>query len=200
MAQNQSGNQWNSTLKRRTPLKPKSGIKRPFNSAKKSPKVRAKLFSTPKAKAPLKKVSKKHKRALEKTYYPQQGRFLKFPENRYCWICIGRSLGATRSEIRGIMLLRTYQSDTILSNAGAIITPSREVHHYAGRIGRLLDFMPYFIPECRECREWPHQHLREARELDLIASRTAYDAFPENAVELWDTYKKESSYDTKIAT
>lgn len=186
---------WNSTLRRHKKPKKHSNLKRVAWT--RSKKIHNKEpYTFPKAKdhrPEMKRISKKQKRALTKRYFPVQTEFLKRPENRVCWICIGRSLGATRAEIREIMDRTPYEAFKILENSGAVITGATEVHHYAGRIGRLLDFVPYFVPECRGCRQWPHDNLRQARALDLVAPASAYNVFPENAAELWEEYKKRSS-------
>lgn len=189
MAKNE-GKIWGSSLKRKTPMK-RTPFKRP---AARDDHYRNKARSTlNRQKKPLAKVSKKHEKQLRKAYYPAQGQFLKLPENRFCYICLARSLDASRAEVRAIMLMPVYDGNRLLEAARATMTNATEVHHWAGRIGRLLDFVPYFVPECRECREWPHVHLKAARELDLIASRTRYDVFPLDAEDLWAEYEKTAS-------
>lgn len=189
MAKNE-GKIWGSSLQRKTPMK-RTPFKRP---ASRDDHYRHKARSTVNRQAkPLAKVSKKHAKQLRTAYYPAQSKFLKLPENRLCYLCLARSLNATRAEVRAIMLQPTYEANRLLEAARATMTDASEVHHYAGRIGRLLDFAPFFIPECRGCREWPHVHLKAARELDLIAPRSAYDVFPAHAEELWAEYRKTAS-------
>lgn len=132
-----------------------------------------------KRKTGLAAKSKKLQRKLVKDYYPAQKLFLKQPENCFCWICIGRTTGATRSEIRAIFENPDWRTQLQLS--GARLTPSSEAHHYRGRCGRLLDFEPFFVASCKGCREWPHAHAREARALDLLAPASLYNVFPSSS-------------------
>lgn len=187
---------WNSTLRRNKPLKGRTPLKRQCFARTKGPKYKGMHAPAPPKRRGLKAVSKKRQKALRK-YFLSQADFLKLPENRFCWICIGRSIQANRLEIFRIMTLPHEESVHLLREAGAKCTPSQEVHHYAGRIGRLLGFAPYFVPECRGCREWPHVCGRQARELDLVASGAAFNVFPQEAESLWDEYEKSSSFKSK---
>lgn len=189
MEENTGRRVWNSTLKRRKPIesKVKNGIKRSGWIRSKTPKTKEgyqhEAKRTGQKGKGLKQISKKHKRALVKNYFPAQNAFLKLTENRFCWICLARSMNATRSEVRKIMLLPFEESTRLLLACGATANPAVEVHHWAGRIGRLLDFVPYFIPECRECQRWPHTAYKEARRLDLLAPAAQYNVFPVEMAE-----------------
>ncbi len=91
-------------------------------------------------------------KALQGVYSRVSKAFLAMPENHRCAICI----------VRGIVPPNL----------------STETHHFAGRIGRLLCYVPYFIPSCFPCREWPHQNARQARELGVLAPAPQWNVYP----------------------
>lgn len=97
-------------------------------------------------KRPMKKVSRSQRTRLQH-YYVLSTEFLKRDENRLCQIC-------TR---------RREAGENIVINAAT------EVHHFAGRNGRLLCYVPYFIASCYQCRLWPHEHPAKSREMRLLA-------------------------------
>lgn len=178
MAEEKHRKIFGSSLKRKTALKRTSCLR------SKCPKDRKKAFSnfgkkkTLKPSKKLRQCSKKRAKRLRTEYYPIHKEFLARPENRYCWICIGRSIGATRLQVREIML--GERADDVLWNSGAAMVKATEIHHHSGRRGRLLAYEPLFVASCVGCREWPHTQLKEARELDFIAQRAKYDVFPEH--------------------
>lgn len=92
-------------------------------------------------KSPLKKVSKSQRDRLKK-YYPIQAQFL--IENPVCAICL---------------LLDEPKP-----------SKATEVHHARSRNGKLLFDTSFFVPSCRNHREWPHEHPAQARELGVLAS------------------------------
>lgn len=47
---------------------------------------------------------------------------------------------------------------------------STEVHHRRGRIGSMLVNEAYFLPVCRECHRWIHDHPSEARMKGYLVS------------------------------
>lgn len=121
--------------------------------AKRAEAIKAKFW---RRKRPISKESKGHKAELAK-YRRLAARFLGLPENAWCEIC------TVRREA-GENILRNYAT---------------EVHHYAGRIGRLLCYVPYFKASCYGCRAWPHSHPKKARELRLLAPTNQYNVYPE---------------------
>lgn len=104
---------------------------------------------------PLKKVSRSHRKRLA-GYYALQQAFLRQPENRYCLICT----------------MRREHGENIL------VQLATEVHHWAGRIGRLLCYVPYFRPSCYGCRSWPHEHPKQARKWGILAPAKLWNVFP----------------------
>lgn len=106
-------------------------------------------------KRPPKKISNAKQLANDR-YYPLQREFLARPENQWCAICQARRDAGENIQVN-------------------IAT---EVHHWAGRTGRLLCYVPYFRPSCFFCRTWPHDHKRRAREIGVLAPATLYDVFP----------------------
>lgn len=110
-----------------------------------------------KRKKPLKKIAKAKRHAL-KIYYGLSAIFLAKPENKLCIICT----------------VRREHGENILINCAT------EIHHYAGRIGRLLCYVPFWKPSCRDCREWPHQNQTKAREWGLLAPAPQFNVFPDD--------------------
>lgn len=108
-----------------------------------------------KKRKPLKKISRSQ-RTRSRAYFALTAAFLERPENQHCQICVRR---------------REAGEDILLHQA-------TEVHHRRGRIGRLLTHEPEFVPSCFECRQWPHQHPRKARELGLLAPVAQWNVFP----------------------
>lgn len=97
--------------------------------------------------SPLKSASKGLK-AEQLKYRKLSAAFLALPENKWCLCCIVRREGLGENIIRN---------------------QSSEVHHWAGRIGRLLCYVPFFRAFCNACRTWPHVHPSKAREqLNLL--------------------------------
>lgn len=110
-----------------------------------------------KVRKPLKKVSRSKRKALSQ-YYPLNDEFLARPENKFCLICI----------------VRREHGENIL------IQLATEVHHWGSRNGRLLCYVPWFRPSCRSCREWPHAHPKQAREMGLLAPASIWGVYPED--------------------
>lgn len=54
-----------------------------------------------------------------------------------------------------------------------------DVHHQRGKVGRLLCDTRFFLPVCRGCHDWIHQHPNRARELGLIAPASEWEVYPE---------------------
>lgn len=100
---------------------------------------------------PFKKITKSHRKKL-RTYFAVSSDFLALPENEWCLIC--RKL--------------------------AYEFPGRatEVHHFRGRIGRLLTDTRFFIPSCRAHRDFPHAEPALARSLGLLASPVEWNVYP----------------------
>lgn len=105
--------------------------------------------------APLKRESKSHKAELAK-YRKLAAVFLAQPENSWCICCT----------------VRREHGENIVRN------PAVEIHHFAGRIGRLLCYVPYFRAFCNACRTWPHEHPSLARELNLLVPASLWNCFP----------------------
>lgn len=108
-------------------------------------------------KKPMKKIARSRRRAMAE-YFALSTKFLLRPENALCLIC----------------KVRREHGEDIL------IQPATEVHHWAGRIGRLLCYVPFFRPSCRGCREWPHQHVATAREWGLLSPPAQWNVFPKD--------------------
>lgn len=105
---------------------------------------------------PLAKMSKGLKAETAK-YRKLSAEFLARPENTWCLCC------TLRRETLGGNILRNQ---------------SCEIHHWAGRIGRLLCYVPYFRAFCYRCRTFPHSNPKLARELNLLAPAHLWNVFP----------------------
>lgn len=106
--------------------------------------------------SPIRKVSKGLK-AEQAKYRKLAAVFLAQPENMWCICCT---------------LRREKLGENILRNQAT------EIHHWAGRIGRLLCYVPFFRAFCRDCRTWPHAHPSKARDLNLLAPAHRWNVFP----------------------
>lgn len=91
---------------------------------------------------PLKKISRSQRERL-KRYFAIRNEWLSLPENAVCAICLVRGMNPA---------------------------PATECHHSRGRAGKLLFDTRFWRSSCRNCREWPHENPREARELGILAS------------------------------
>lgn len=111
------------------------------------------------------KISKSLK-AEQAKYAKLSKEFLARPENRFCVICIAR-----RDEL----------GEKILLN------PASEIHHYAGRIGRLLCYIPFWKPSCLRCRPWPHDNKALARSVGMLCPSHEYNVFPGEKLRLTDS-------------
>lgn len=116
---------------------------------------------TPLKRTPLRRVSK-GLAAEQRKYRKIEAKFLAQPENKWCICCTIR---------------REKLGENILRNQAT------EIHHWAGRIGRLLCYVPYFRAFCFRCRSWPHDHPKLARELGLLAPARLWNVFPGNGTE-----------------
>jgi hypothetical protein len=106
-------------------------------------------------KKPLKKIARSRRRVMQK-YFAISTAFLLRPENALCLIC----------------QVRREHGENILINCAT------EIHHWAGRIGRLLCYVPFFRASCRSCRDWPHENKEKARAWGLLAPITQWNVFP----------------------
>lgn len=105
---------------------------------------------------PIKKVSRSLRERL-KVYQFLAAQFLALPENKLCLICT----------------VRREHGENIVINCAT------EIHHLAGRIKRLLCYVPFFRASCFPCRTWPHDYPAQAREWGLLAPATQWNRFPD---------------------
>lgn len=108
--------------------------------------------------SPLKRVGKAHKAELAK-YNASAKAFFAEPGNDVCHICVK---------------LREDGDDILLR-------PAAERHHRFGRIGRLLNWRPGWMPSCRGHRTWPHDHPSRARQLGILCEAKDWNVFPAGA-------------------
>jgi len=115
---------------------------------------------------PLRKVSRSKRRAY-RAYTALASAFLNRPEARFCLIC----------------MMRAGHGENIPINRAT------EIHHWAGRIGRLLCYVPYFRSSCFNCRMWPHDHPKEARGMGFTRTGNAVECVSRRRViEIWPLY------------
>ena len=50
-----------------------------------------------------------------------------------------------------------------------------EIHHSAGRTGRLLNDETHFVAVCRSCHNWIHENIQQAREAGWIAQKGGWN-------------------------
>lgn len=94
----------------------------------------------PKKNQPIKKQSDKRKKENQ-TYLNKRKEFLLLPENKYC------------------------KAAKVLFNE---IHQATEIHHLAGRKGKLLNYIPYWLPVCRKSHNWIHDNPDKSYELGLL--------------------------------
>lgn len=111
---------------------------------------------------PLRRVSKGLK-AEQAKYRKVSAIFLALPENKWCICCT---------------LRREKLSENILRNQAV------EIHHWAGRIGRLLCFVPFFRAFCNACRRWPHDNPEKARTPEPPRPGPAVECFSRKVLTL----------------
>lgn len=54
----------------------------------------------------------------------------------------------------------------------------RELHHWAGRNGALLYYVPYFRCACRKCHDWIHNNVKAAQKAGWIAPAGVWGRMP----------------------
>lgn len=121
------------------------------------PALREQVRQTSLKRSSIEKVSKGLK-AEKAKYRKLSAVFLARPENTWCICCT---------------LRRERLGENILRNQAT------EIHHWAGRIGRLLCYVPFFRAFCNACRSWPHDHPSKARKLNLLAPAQLWNVFPD---------------------
>lgn len=53
-----------------------------------------------------------------------------------------------------------------------------DLHHKRGRIKGLLLDKRFWIPVCRDCHDWIHQHPKLARSYGLLATASEWNTVP----------------------
>lgn len=147
---------------KRTPLKHRVSLRDSYRK-----KIKEQFCSRPihfrkgngriERRSPLKKIAKSRRRQMAE-YFALSTAFLLKPENGLCAICT----------------VRREHGENIL------VQIATEIHHFAGRIGRLLCYVPFFKPSCRGCRSWPHDNPEKARAWGLLASPARWNVMPGN--------------------
>lgn len=93
---------------------------------------------------PIKQISDKRRRESY-LYAKKRKTFLALPENKYCPVA-----KAIFNEVK----------------------LAREVHHKAGRKGKLLNYVPYWLAVSRKGHNWIHANPKEAYKLDFLIRST----------------------------
>lgn len=143
-------------MTRKTPLRPK----KPWRPQRK-----------PMAKGKGLKPRTVERRREETVYYSLKRSYVERPGNRHCAVCLCLALARPWPEVKADVMGGALNPD-------ALARRSTEVHHFRGRIGRLLCDTRFFIGTCRAHREWPHENARQARALVLLAPSSEWEVFP----------------------
>jgi hypothetical protein len=108
-----------------------------------------------KAVKPIKKASDKRKR--ESYLYTQKKNiFLALPENKYCPVA--------EAVYQGKIPANQFQDSELVFNcSGYFLT--NQVHHKAGRKGKLLNYVPYWLAVCQFGHDWIHANPEQAYKL-----------------------------------
>lgn len=148
-------NAWNSTLRRKKPLRSRKPWRPPERKA----------------------INRRSKtRAVQESGYADICReYRRKPYNAVCGVCIARGTGLPWSEAKRILIA---EGAGAIARLGGVITEATENHHSRGRIGRLLCDTRFFISACKTCHDWTHANGRRARELELMAGARDWNVFP----------------------
>lgn len=57
---------------------------------------------------------------------------------------------------------------------------STEIHHFRGKLHRLLNDSRFFLAVCRECHDFIHDNGYAARRLGLLAPISEFNVYPED--------------------
>ncbi len=148
-------------LRRKTPLRAKSGFKTKMTSRVIGQKDGFYLIehsipypgvpSFKKPRKPMRRVAKRKvsERAL---YVKERAQYLK--ENPVCMACV---IVKKHSLTPGFAKIST----------GVLVAGSEDIHHKAGRLGPLLRDQRHWLAICRECHDWIHANGAAARKLGL---------------------------------
>ena len=102
---------------------------------------------------PIKQYSEKRKNESYK-YTKKRKAFLALPENKYCPVAKAVFEGK----------IDTFQDSELLFNRFGLLFTT-EIHHKAGRKGKLLNYAPYWLAVSRSGHLWIHAHPEQAYEL-----------------------------------
>jgi hypothetical protein len=62
---------------------------------------------------------------------------------------------------------------------GGPVRRSNQVHHYRGRVGRLLTDTRFFRASCQECHTWICDNGAEARKRGVLAPVAEFNVYPQ---------------------
>ena len=111
---------------------------------------------------PIKPESDKRKRESY-AYSKKRKVFLSLAANRFCPVCVAVFDGVIdREEIE--------EANTIFFNQGIIETSV--IHHKAGRIGRLLNYVPFWLAVSSFGHDWIHAYPEKAYKLGFLIKST----------------------------
>lgn len=100
------------------------------------------------------------KRKQESYLYTKKRKiFMSKPENKYCPVykaCIDGKIKP--SELPSGEEVHRYKIDI----------PTSEVHHKAGRIGKLLNYVPYWLAVSSDGHKWIHNNPKKSYELGFL--------------------------------
>ena len=112
--------------------------------------------------SPIKPMSEKRKRESY-AYTKKRKIFLSLAANRFCPVCVAVFDGVIdREEIEGANTIFFYQG----------IIETIEIHHKAGRIGRLLNYVPFWLAVSSCGHDWIHAYPEKAYKLGFLIKST----------------------------
>lgn len=116
----------------------------------------------PKKQYKLKPMSEKRKRESY-LYTKKRKTFLAKPENKFCPVC--------KAAFKGLIDLKEFNSPEEIVRSKGFIKAS-EVHHKAGRKGKLLNYFPFWLAVSRRGHNWIHANPEKAYELNFLIRST----------------------------
>lgn len=57
---------------------------------------------------------------------------------------------------------------------------ANQIHHYRGRVGRLLTDKRFFRAACQDCHEWVGKNGAQARRIGVLAPIPEFNVYPED--------------------
>lgn len=111
---------------------------------------------------PIKIFSEKRK-SESYLYTKKRMTFLAQPENKFCPVC--------KAAFEGIIDIEEITYNWLISKNNGVIR-TNEVHHKAGRKGKLLNYVPFWLAVSSIGHKWIHANPKKAYKLDFLIKST----------------------------